>query len=65
MGGACSTQRRTEGKTPLGIPRHRSEDNIRMNLRKMEWKGEEWTHLAQGKEQRQVLVNTVMNTEVP
>jgi hypothetical protein len=36
-----------EGKTSLGIPRHRWEDNIRMDLREIRWEGVDWIHLAQ------------------
>jgi hypothetical protein len=35
-----------EGKRPLGTPRYRWEDNIRMDLREIEWKGVDWIHLA-------------------
>jgi hypothetical protein len=34
-------------KRPLGRPRLRWEDNIRMDIRKIEWKGVDWIHLAQ------------------
>jgi hypothetical protein len=37
-----------EGKKPLGRPRHRQEDNIRMDLTEIGWKGVEWICLAQG-----------------
>jgi hypothetical protein len=40
-----------EGKEPLGRPRCRWEDNIRMDLREIEWEGVVWIHLAQGKDQ--------------
>jgi hypothetical protein len=35
-----------EGKRTLGRPRHRWED-IKMNLRKIEWEGVDWMHMAQ------------------
>jgi len=35
-----------EGKRPLGRPRRRWEDNIRMDLREIEWQGVDWMHLA-------------------
>jgi hypothetical protein len=50
-----------EGKRPLGRLRHRWEDGIRMDLRETCWKGVEWIHLAQDRDQRQALVNTVIN----
>jgi len=37
---------KAEGKTPLGRPRRRWEDNIRINLRDMGWVGKDWMHLA-------------------
>jgi hypothetical protein len=53
-----------EGKRPLGRPRRRWEDNIRMDLREIGWEGVDWIFLAQGREQWQNLVNTVMNLRV-
>jgi hypothetical protein len=54
-----------EGKRPLGRPRHRWEDNIRMNLREIGWEGVDWIHLAQDRDQWWALVNMVMNLWVP
>jgi len=42
-----SLVRKSEGKRLLRIPRHRWEDNIRMDHREMRWKGMDWIHLAQ------------------
>jgi hypothetical protein len=53
-----------EGKRPLGRPRHRWEDNIRMDLREMGWEIVTWIHLAQDKDQWRADVNTVMNLRV-
>ena len=53
-----------EGKRPLGRPRHRWEDNIKMNL----WEvggGGDWMELAQDRDRWRALVNTVMNFRVP
>jgi hypothetical protein len=36
-----------EGKRPLGRPRYRREDNIRMDIREIGWEGVDWIHLAQ------------------
>jgi hypothetical protein len=36
----------SEGKRPLGRPRSRCEDNIKMDLREMTWKSVDWIHLA-------------------
>jgi len=52
---------KTEGKTPLGRPRHRWEDNIKMELHEMGWGGIDWINLAQGSDRWQALVNAVMN----
>jgi hypothetical protein len=52
---------RLEGKKSLGIPRHRQEDNIKMNLAEIGWEGMDWIHLAQDKDQWWVHVNMVMN----
>jgi hypothetical protein len=35
-----------EGKRPLGRPRHRWKDNIRMDLREIGWQDMDWMHLA-------------------
>jgi hypothetical protein len=36
-----------EGNRPLGRPRRRWEDNIRMDVREIVWEGVDWIHLAQ------------------
>jgi hypothetical protein len=54
-----------EGKRPLGRPRRRWEDNIKMDLREMGWGGMVWIHLAQDSDQWRALVNMVMNIRVP
>jgi hypothetical protein len=54
-----------EGKSPLGIPRHRGEDNIKIDLREIGWSGMDWIHLALARDQRRALMNTVMNLRVP
>jgi hypothetical protein len=38
---------RPEGKRPLGSPRCRCEDSVRMDLKEIGWEGVEWIHLAQ------------------
>jgi hypothetical protein len=50
-----------EGKRPLGRPRRRWVDNIRMDLREIGWDGMDWIDLAQNMDQWRALVNTVMN----
>jgi hypothetical protein len=54
-----------EGKRPLGRPRRRWVDNIKMDLREIRWDGMDWIELAQDREQWRALVNTVMNLRVP
>jgi hypothetical protein len=56
---------KTEGKRPLGRPRHRWMDNIKMDLRDIRWDGMDWIDLAQDRDQWRALVNTVMNLRVP
>jgi hypothetical protein len=54
-----------EGKRPLGRPRRRWVDNIKMDLRETGWNGIDWTDLAQDRDQWRALVNAVMNLRVP
>jgi hypothetical protein len=54
-----------EGKRPLGRPRRRWVDNIRMDLRDVGWDGMDWTDLTQNRDPWRALVNTVMNLRVP
>jgi hypothetical protein len=54
-----------EGKRPLGRPKCRWEDNIRMELREIGWGGMDWIDLAHDRDQWKALVNTVMNLRVP
>jgi hypothetical protein len=57
--------RKPQGKRPLGIPRHKWEENIRMDLRAVRWEVVDWIHLAQDRDQWQALMNMVMNIQVP
>jgi hypothetical protein len=50
-----------EGKRPLGRPRHRRMDNIKMDFREIEWAGMDWIDLAQNRDHWRGLVNTVLN----
>jgi hypothetical protein len=54
-----------EGKRPLGRPRHRWVDNIKMDLREIGWDGMDWIDLDQDRDQWRALLNTVMNLRVP
>jgi hypothetical protein len=53
-----------EGKRPLGRPRRRWEDGIRMDLREIGWGNVDWIQLAQVRDRWRALVNTVMNLRV-
>jgi hypothetical protein len=78
MGGTCSAYGReerrvvykvlvekSEGKRSLGRPRHRSEDNIKMDLQKVGCGGMDWIELAEGRDRWRALVNAVMNLQIP
>jgi hypothetical protein len=54
-----------EGKGPLGRPRRRWVNNIKMDLREIGWDGMDRFKLAQDRDQWRALVNTVMNLWVP
>jgi hypothetical protein len=53
-----------EGKGPVGRPRHRWVDNIKMDLREIGWDGMDWIDLAQDGGHWRALVNMVMNLRV-
>ena len=53
-----------EGKRPLVRPRHRWEDNIKMDLREV-GRGGDWMELTQDRDRWRALVNMVMNLRVP
>jgi hypothetical protein len=48
----------SEGKRPLGRPRRKCEDNIRMYLMEVEWNGVDWIHLAQVRDQWRAVVKS-------
>jgi hypothetical protein len=54
-----------EGKRPLGTPRRRWVDNIKIDLRVIGCDGVEWIDLAQDRDQWRALVDTVMNLRLP
>jgi hypothetical protein len=54
-----------EDKRPLGRPRRRWEDNIKIDLREMGIDGSNWIRLAQDRFKWRAFVNTVMNFWVP
>jgi hypothetical protein len=53
-----------ERKRPLGRPRHRWEDGIRMDLRETSWGSVDWIQWVQDRDRWRALVNTVMNLRV-
>jgi hypothetical protein len=63
-GGENVLVRKPEGKRPLGRPRHRWEDNIKLDLREKGINGVNWIQLAQGRVQWWAFVNVVMNLQV-
>jgi hypothetical protein len=50
-----------DGKRPLGRPKRRWVDNIRMDLGEIGWDGVDWIYVAQDRDQWMALVNMVMN----
>jgi hypothetical protein len=75
MGGACGTMGegrgayrifvgRPEGRRPLGRPRYRWEDNIKMHLQEVGW-GMNWIDLAQDRDRWRAVMNAVMNLLIP
>ena len=76
MGGGCSTygERRGvyrvlvgkhEGKKPLGRPRRRWEDNMKMDFQELGCVGMDWIDLVQDRDRWRALVSAVMNLRVP
>jgi hypothetical protein len=54
-----------EGKRPLGRPRRRLMDNIKMDLLEIGLRVEDWIGLAEDRYRWRALVNAVMNLRVP
>jgi hypothetical protein len=54
-----------ERKIPLGRPRRRWVNNIKMDIREKGWDGVDWINVAQDRNQWRALANTVMNLWVP
>ena len=76
MGGACSAYGeeggvykvlvgKPEGKRPLGRPRCRWEDNIKMDVKEVGWGGIDCIDLAQGRDGWRAFVHEVINRRVP
>jgi hypothetical protein len=54
-----------EGRRPLGRPRRRWVDNIRMDLVEVGWGDVDWVGLAEDRERWRALVNSILNLRVP
>jgi hypothetical protein len=54
-----------EGKRPLGRPRRRWVDNIKMDVGQIGWDTVDWIDLVQDRDQWRALMNTVINLRVP
>ena len=54
-----------EGKRPLGRPRHRWEDNIKMDLKEVRFRGMGWIYLVQDRDRWRKLVTALLNLRVP
>jgi hypothetical protein len=76
MGWSCSTNGekrnayrllvgKPEGQRPLGRPRRRWADNIRMDLGEVGWGDVDWSDLAQDRNSWRALVNSVLKRRVP
>jgi hypothetical protein len=63
--GCMILEGKPEGKRPRGRPRRKWVDNIKMDLREIEWDGMDWIDLGRDRDQWRALVNTVMNLRVP
>jgi hypothetical protein len=56
---------RPEGKRPIGRPRRRWVDNIKMDLREIGWDLVDCIDMTQDRDKWRALVNTVLNLRVP
>ena len=56
---------RRESKRPLGRPRHRWENNIKVDIQEVGYEGMDWIELAQDRDRQWAFVNAVMNLRVP
>jgi hypothetical protein len=53
------------GRRPLGRPRYKWKDNIKMDLQEVGWGGLGWIDLAQDRDRWRALMTAVMNLRVP
>jgi hypothetical protein len=65
MGEKRNAYRLLVGKRPLGRPRHRWVDNIKMDILQIGWSAVDWIDLAQDRDKWRALVNAIMNLRSP
>lgn len=58
-------QRGAKANRPLGKPRHRWDDNIKMVLQDVLWGGMDWIDLAEDRDRRRPSLTAVINLRVP
>jgi hypothetical protein len=56
---------RPDGRRPLGRPRHRWEDNIKMNLQEVRLGDMDWIYMVQDRDRWPAVVSAVMNIQFP
>jgi hypothetical protein len=56
---------RPEGRRPLGRPRRRWEDTIKMGVQEVGWGGMDWIDMTQDRDRWRAVVSAVMNLRVP
>jgi hypothetical protein len=56
---------RPVGRRPLGRPKRRWEDNIKMDFQEVGWRGMDWIDMAQDRDRWRAVVSAVMNLRVP
>jgi hypothetical protein len=54
-----------EGKRPLGRPRRRWLNNIKIDLREIGWDGVDWSDMDQDRDQRRALANKILKFRAP
>ena len=57
--------KKPEGKKPLGRPRRRREDKIRMDIQEVEWRGMDWIDLNKDRDSWRAILKVVINLRFP